>query len=559
MLGNLRISPKLLIMVCLSVIGIVTVAGFGLSTLKHNLLEDRKNKVQDIVTLARHAAEFEYEASRKAGLSEAETMARIKALLRSLRYGNDDYVVALDKDAVVVSHANPQVEGKNLWDTKDSDGVYFARASVVSAHNGGGFGLLHFPRASGGEPLPKITYALEFKPYDWILTSGVYLDDVDAIFWSQVWQIGGMVGIALLLVVGMGLLLRRSIVKPLAAMTAAMRKLAEGDTESLIPARERGDEVGAMAQSVQVFKDSMIEAARLRGEQDELKTLAESERLILLNTMADDFERGVRSSLDMLTQSASEMRGTSHHMALTADEASRQTTTVATVAEQTSANVQTVAAATEELSSSVLEIGRQVAQSTEIAAQAVDEATRTNQTVQGLSAAAKKIGDVVKLISEIANQTNLLALNATIEAARAGEAGKGFAVVASEVKSLANQTAKATEEISAQVTTMQNATTEAVHAIEGIGGTIGAINQIATTIASAVEEQSAATREIARNVQAAAEGTGTVSTNIVEVNHATGETGNAAKQVLTSVEILNQQSSALRADVDGFLAKIRAA
>jgi methyl-accepting chemotaxis protein len=179
--------------------------------------------------------------------------------------------------------------------------------------------------------------------------------------------------------------------------------------------------------------------------------------------------------------------------------------------------------------------------------------------VQGLSAAAQKIGDVVKLISDIASQTNLLALNATIEAARAGDAGKGFAVVASEVKSLANQTAKATEEISAQVASMQGATNDAVQAIHSIGGTIGTINEIATTIASAVEEQGAATQEIARNVQEAAQGTGQVSSNIVGVNQAASETGAASSQVLASAEELGKQAETLRADVDQFLANIRAA
>jgi methyl-accepting chemotaxis protein len=546
-------------MVCLSAAGIIAVAGFGLSTLKQNLLEDRKNKIQDIVTVARAAIDLDYQASRKAGLSDAETLARVRAVVLALQFGAGDYVFAVDKDATAVVNPNPKIEGKNLWDAKDVDGVFFVREEIAAAKKGGGFVSYHFPRANSEIPIPKIAYMVDFKPYEWAIGAGVYLDDIDAIFWSQIMKVGGLVGVAFLLVVGVSFVIGRSIVKPIGGMTVAMRKLAEGDTDTVIPARERGDEVGAMAQSVQIFKDSMIETARLRGEQDDLKMRAEGEKLSLLNTMADDFERGVRSSLDMLTQSTSEMRGTSQHMTETAEEANRQTATVASAAEQASVNVQTVAAATEELSSSVSEIGRQVAQSTNIAAQAVDEANRTNKTVQGLSAAAQKIGDVVKLISDIANQTNLLALNATIEAARAGEAGKGFAVVASEVKSLANQTAKATEEISAQVIAMQGATSEAVQAIEGIGGTIGTINEIATTIASAVEEQSAATREIARNVQAAAQGTGTVSSNIVEVNHATGETGNAAKQVLTSVETLNQQSLALRADVDGFLAKIRAA
>jgi methyl-accepting chemotaxis protein len=559
MLGNLRISYKLLMMVGLSVLGIAAVAGVGLSALWSNLLEDRKGKLQDVVLMARQALELDHQASRKAGVTEADAVERGKAVLRTFRFGKDDYFYALNAQGVVVANPNPKVEGKNLYDTPDSDGVFFARKQLELAATGGGFVSYRFPRAGGGEPLPKVSYAAEFKPYGWVIGGGVYLDDVQAIFWAQARQVGVLVGLGLVLVAGLFLLLGRSIVNPINAMTASMRKIAAGETSTVIPALERGDEVGAMAQSVQIFKDSMIETTRLRGEQDVLKAQADADRKLLLSRMADEFERGVRASLDTLAGAATEMQSTSKSMSATAGEASLQATTVAAVAEQASANVQTVAAATEELSSSVTEIGRQVTQSTEIAGQAVAEANRTNLTVQGLSAAAQKIGDVVKLISDIASQTNLLALNATIEAARAGEAGRGFAVVANEVKSLASQTAKATDDISAQVGAMQGATAEAVQAIEGIGRTIGAINDIASAISIAVEQQGSATQEIARNVQEAAQGTGQVSSNISAVNQAADKTGSAANKVLSSAEELSGQAATLRADVDRFLANIRAA
>jgi methyl-accepting chemotaxis protein len=541
------------------VLGVAAVAAVGLSALWDNLLEDRKAKLQDLVLVTRQTLDLNYQAARQAGLSEADAIERGKVFLRTLRFGKDDYFYALSPQGVIVANPNSKVEGKNLYDAQDSDGVFFIRRQIELAANGGGFVFYRFPRASGGDPMLKMSYAAEFKPFNWTIGGGVYLDDVNAIFWVQVRRMGMMVSLALAVVAGLFWMVSRSIVNPINAMTLAMRKIAAGETLTVIPALDRGDEVGAMAQSVKVFKDNMIETSRLRTEQDTIKAQTDVERKSFLIKTADEFERGVRESLDSLAGAATDMQATSKSLSSTASEASHQAATVATVAEQASNNVQTVAAATEELSSSVAEIGRQVGQSTEIAGQAVAEANRTNVTVQGLSAAAQKIGDVVKLISDIASQTNLLALNATIEAARAGEAGRGFAVVANEVKSLASQTAKATDEISTQVGAMQDATTEAVRAIEGISRTIGAINEITSAISVAVEQQGSATNEIARNVQEAAKGTGQVSDKIAAVNQAAENTGAVSSSVLATAEQLSKQATTLRADVDRFLGNIRAA
>ena len=560
MLAKLRISSRLMLMVVLSILGIASVAGLGLSALKSSLLEDRKDKLQQLVLLTKQALEMDYEASRKAGLSDAQAMERSKQLLQSLRFGKDDYFYALDMDSVLVAHPNPKFQNKSMKDAADANGVFFSRLQVeLVKSKGAGFVAFSFPRAGNGEPLPKIAYVIGFKPYDWAVAGGIYLDDVDAIFMAEAKRIGLLFIVALVLVVAMSIFLSRSITRPIAALILAMRNLASGDTKSEIPALVRADEVGEMAKTVKVFQDAMVESARLRHEQDHMKLVAEAEKKSLLGKLADDFEQGVSTSLDSLSHSASAMRMTSQGMSETAKSASHQSGVVATAAEEASASVQSVASATEELSASIAEIGNQVARSTKVARDAVEEARRTNVTVQGLVAATSKIGDVVQLINAIASQTNLLALNATIEAARAGEAGRGFAVVASEVKSLASQTARATEEISTQVNGMQGAMGDAVQAIEGISGTITCINEIAIAIASAVEEQGVATREIARSIQQVAQGTEEVSRNIVGVNEAAGQTGVAAGDVLTAAGDLSQQSGVLRADVDRFLASVRAA
>jgi methyl-accepting chemotaxis protein len=354
-------------------------------------------------------------------------------------------------------------------------------------------------------------------------------------------------------------LIGRGISRPVMQMCGVMRALADGNKTVEIPGVGRKDEIGQMAATVQVFRDNMVEAERLREENERNKAQAEVERKAGMRQLADTFEAGIKGVVNSVASQATEMQSAAQSMTQTAEQATHQATAVAAAVEQASANVQTVATSAEELSASVLEIGRQVEQSSKIANQAVTEADRTNVTVEGLSHAAQRIGEVVQLIETIAGQTNLLALNATIEAARAGDAGKGFAVVASEVKSLASQTAKATEEIRAQISEIQGSTGQTVEAIRSIGATIRQMSEIATTIASAVEEQGAATREIASNVQQAAKGTGDIATNIGGVSQAANDTGAAASQVLSAASELSRQSETLRRDVDQFLSTVRTA
>jgi methyl-accepting chemotaxis protein len=313
-----------------------------------------------------------------------------------------------------------------------------------------------------------------------------------------------------------------------------------------------------MALAVQVFKDNAIERFRLEAERTAERE-AKEDRTIAVEKMITDFDGSMGMILRTVSSAATELDSTAQSMAAIATETSRQAAASASAAGQTSANVQTVAAAAEEMTGSLQEISRQVSRSTGIANDAVRQAEMTDVTVQGLAAAARKINDVVGLISTIAGQTNLLALNATIEAARAGEHGKGFAIVASEVKHLASQTAKATDEITTQISSIQEETSGAVAAIRDIGGTIRQMNEITTMIAAAVEEQNAATVEISRNVAQAASGTREVSLNVGQVMGASEQTGLAATQVLSAAGELSQQAEMLRAEVERFLAGIRAA
>jgi len=365
--------------------------------------------------------------------------------------------------------------------------------------------------------------------------------------------------IAFFVGIGCAILIGQSIARPVIGMTAAMRQLAGGDTSVDIPARKRRDEIGVMAQAVQIFKDNMIEADRLRAEREEQKVRSDSERRHAVLELAKTFEKSVGNIAVSITSQATELKVTAQAMVETSEETSRQSATVAIASGQATEIVNTVAAATGQLSSSVNEISRQVERSTRIISDAVMQADATNEQVRNLAKAAERIGDVVKLINNIAGQTNLLALNATIEAARAGESGKGFAVVASEVKMLATQTAKATEEISAQVVAIQRATSASVHSIQAIAGTIGVVSDTAASIASAVVEQGAATQEIARNITEVARGTSDVTANIAGVGDAAQQTRMAANHVLSSSSDLSENGEILKAQVERFLCEVRAA
>ena len=368
--------------------------------------------------------------------------------------------------------------------------------------------------------------------------------------------LGGVASVTV--AIAASVLLARGIASPVQRMTTAMTKLAEGDTNTDIPAVGRKDEIGQMATALQVFRQKGIENQELQAAQA-AEQAAKEKRTQEVERLVKTFDRSATGSIKQLASSATELRATAQSMAAIAEQTSQQSTAVASAANQASVNVQTVAAAGEQLSASIAEIGRQVQQSSKMANSAADEAMRTDARVQGLEDAANKIGDVVNLISNIAAQTNLLALNATIEAARAGEAGKGFAVVASEVKSLATQTAKATGEIAQQVAGMQLAARESVDAIKSINKVVTEINDVAAAIAAAVEQQSASTQEIARNVQEAAKGTSMVTESITGVTSAAGETGAASSQVLGATDALAKQSETLRGEIDRFLADIRAA
>ncbi|WP_439814457.1 methyl-accepting chemotaxis protein [Zavarzinia sp. CC-PAN008] len=395
--------------------------------------------------------------------------------------------------------------------------------------------------------------------------------------------LGASAVLVLLLSVIVSLLARALITRPLQGLTASIDELARDNTGVAVPATDRSDELGVMARAINVFREKLIEIARLREKQAEAEEAAQAKLLEvaelkrqqaeadvaaqaeaketqqrMLRDLADTFEASVNGIVRAVSDSAGQLQGNAQSMSGVAEEGTRQAGVVAAAATQASANVAAVAAATEELSVSIGEITGQVTASATSTREAAEDAARTEETIAALDEAARKIGGIVQLINDIASRTNLLALNATIEAARAGEAGKGFAVVASEVKQLATQTARATDEIVGQIDSMQAITRTAVDAIGTIRSKMDRINEISGAIAAAVEQQSAATREISNNAQAAAQGTDEVNRNIAGVSNAASDASGASGQVLGAASRLSGEAERLRQEVDTFIARVRA-
>jgi methyl-accepting chemotaxis protein len=363
----------------------------------------------------------------------------------------------------------------------------------------------------------------------------------------------------LLLAALIGFLTSRAIVPPIHAMTRAMTGLAAGNMSIDVPARDSQNEIGDMAKAVEVFKNNMVEAGRLRAEQEDQKQANEKRRKADMERLADTFETAIGEVIETVSSAAGRLEASATSLTHTAEKTQRLSSAVSSASDEATVNVQSVASASEEMASSVNEISRQVQEAARIAGDAVQKALNADGRINSLSQASAKIGDVVELINTIAGQTNLLALNATIEAARAGESGRGFAVVASEVKALAEQTAKATAEIGQQITSIQSATQESVANMREIGEVISRIAEISASIASAVEEQGAASQGIAQNIQQAAAGTSEVAVNIAEVRSEAAETGNASSQVLAAAKSLAGETNRLKSQVESFLNTVRAA
>jgi len=483
-------------------------------------------------------------------------------------------------DHLIVDRATSYVGGNaTLFVYDDASQQFVRRTTNVKKENGDravgtqlaadhpGQALLRHGRAYKGPAMlfgrPFYTaYQPVFNPAGkviGIIYVGIPTEELDAMLWQAIGAMAIAGALASLLALVATMALVRRVTKPLRAVAETLTVLAEGRTDVEVQYADRHDEIGVIARTVDVFKNNRIERHQLEAERISAEKQAMEQRKAGLNQFVEAFRTKIGGIIEQVLNSSGQFEKDAQTLSVTAHSTAEMSGQSADASRQASEHVRSAATASDELSRSIVEIGRRVQDSNSVAADAVKQANATDQRMVELSAAGDRIGDVVKLITSIAEQTNLLALNATIEAARAGDAGRGFAVVAQEVKNLAGQTAKATDEISSHIVNMQRATGESVEAIKAIGLTIERISGITASISSAVEQQGAATQSIAEGVKAAAGGTLKVADNIEHVANNARETGATSGLMLKSARDLSEVSSYLRDEVEKFLDSVRAA
>lgn len=548
MMSNFGISTRLYFLVGLALAVFTAAAVYKLYDSHDSMVMERKAKLnaldENVIALFQHFHDLETAGT----LTREEAQARAIEAVRPMRYEDSGYFWINDMSNIMIMHpVKPALEGKDLSGLKDPTGKFFFQEfiKVVNA-NGEGFVDYYWPKPGAEEPVLKYSHVQGFKPWGWIVGTGVYGDDLAALFVKNAASTAVILGLGALTILLMAYATVRSVVNPIRSLNATMQDIASEKVSGEVPEVDRKDEVGEMAASVLVLRDSVRERAQMRVREAEqqqhlddersdserrqqeishsqasvmeklggaLEQLANGDLTVQIDNIApeyaklrDDFNRAVNALAGVIASIAQ----STDVVNSSADGISEAANNLSLRTEQQAASLEETAAALDEITSTVrssseraTEANRMVGetrQSTDKSGKIVTEAVSAMTRIKDES---DRIGKIIGVIDEIAFQTNLLALNAGVEAARAGEAGRGFAVVAQEVRELAQRSATAAQEIKQLISssarevqngvTLVTSTGEALSEIEKF---VNQVNEQVDSIATAAREQANALAEV---------------------------------------------------------------
>jgi methyl-accepting chemotaxis protein len=523
------------------------------------------DEAKDKIMVLTQALTKSVEAGIRDVTDEDERIAVIRNLVTGIRFEKDQsgYIFVYQGTTNRIMPPNPALEGTDLKDLKDPNGLYLIRELSEVAEKGGGFVEYIFDKPGKGNQ-PKVSYSNMIPGTDLWIGTGIYIDniaeaqakvatDLESAAARSLTIAMSFIGAGFaFLVLPLTIFLIRSIINPLKRMIGMLKDIAQGDGD--LTARLK-DTSGTETQELAEWFNKFVE--QVHGI---IREVAGNSKQV------NQASTGLLALATNLRGASSDMTAKSTNVAAATEEMSSNMNSVASAMEEFSINIGTVATASEEMTATIAEISQNASKAKDITGHAVGKATEASRRVDELGHAAREIDKVTETITAISSQTNLLALNATIEAARAGEAGRGFAVVANEIKELAMQTARATEEIRGKIQGIQGATGITVSEIQQVSQVISEVDIIVGTIAAAVEEQSVTTRDIADNVGQASQGVQEVNENVSQaesvtrdiarevtaVSAASGDIAHSAEAVQASSESLSGLARDLNAMVGKF-------